>query len=901
MKSLKSIFALLLPLFMLADVSIYDIQFTTSAGDGTYPSPYAGQTVTTGGIVTAINYSNGRYFISSSSGGPWNGIYVYDNNNSPSIGDSVHFQGEVYEYHGFSELKSLSNFTIVSSGNSLPDPAQVTSHDVVTEEAYESALVRVINVGVTEGYDSYDEWRISDGSGPCIISNGIFNLADMGISLATAYPFAFVQGVVSYSWGEFRLHPRSVDDLQSMQGAYMATIGSASAYDFSELSIPVQLALLGSELEVTSFSLDISYNSSVIQYSGYAQTGTVSEVGTIIDNSSSGRIILNYSGQGNLTNLGNLLDIQFTPTAAGNADISFISAEINGQSIIYKTAGTVSVFTSAEPIGDTLTVIQSPILNIPSIVTPEEAFEIVCLAPETTVDWTASLIYGSHVIALNLIGSHYDSALNRWFLQVRTPEPPFYELYDLEVVANGLQDISRNAVQVIPERKSSYNFVHITDTHLPTNIYYYEPQSLEDSSSIMDLRAIIEDINILRPAFVLITGDLVHEGELEDFQNRRYYTKAQRVLGELEVPFYLVAGNHDLGGWDDTPPPQGTARRNWWKFFGWTWLDTPPVSEPQYTQDFSFDYGPVHYIGLEAYDNYDGFRWSIYGGESFTAAQMQWLNQDISAATNSQSKVMFFHYDFSNQLNLSSLGVDMALWGHTHQTSGDIYSHPYNLSTRATSNGARTYRVIRVQDGVVQAEEPVYTNWPAAQSLSSSFSPSNSGESDTVSAIIINNHNLVFEDALLKFNMPIGEHGYSVENGRLDQVVRSEDLDVCYVSFDLLAGSQATITVYADTNLVGIKPEIPQNWALAQNYPNPFNPSTHIQFNLPQANGVKLNIHDLNGKLVRVLVDDYLAGGTHFITWDGLDTQGSPVESGIYFYRLTTELFTKTMKMTLLR
>ncbi|MBT4132187.1 MAG: hypothetical protein HOE44_15885, partial [Candidatus Marinimicrobia bacterium] len=48
MKSLKSIFALLLPLFMLADVSIYDIQFTTSAGDGTYPSPYAGQTVTTG-------------------------------------------------------------------------------------------------------------------------------------------------------------------------------------------------------------------------------------------------------------------------------------------------------------------------------------------------------------------------------------------------------------------------------------------------------------------------------------------------------------------------------------------------------------------------------------------------------------------------------------------------------------------------------------------------------------------------------------------------------------------------------------------------------------------------------------------------------------------------------------
>jgi len=115
---------------------------------------------------------------------------------------------------------------------------------------------------------------------------------------------------------------------------------------------------------------------------------------------------------------------------------------------------------------------------------------------------------------------------------------------------------------------------------------------------------------------VLLTGDMINEGELEDFENRRVYTKAQKLLEELEVPLYLTSGNHDIGGWSSTPPSQGTARRDWWRFFGWGWLLDPPAADPYYTQNYSFDYGPIHYIGMEAYLNYDNYLYYIYGDEN---------------------------------------------------------------------------------------------------------------------------------------------------------------------------------------------------------------------------------------------------------------------------------------------
>ena len=91
----------------LLGISIYDIQYTTDPGNGTYPSPYEGQIVTTGGIVNAVDFNDGRFFITSSNGGEWNGVYVYDNDQNVAVGDSVIIEAEVYEYWGFTELSVI--------------------------------------------------------------------------------------------------------------------------------------------------------------------------------------------------------------------------------------------------------------------------------------------------------------------------------------------------------------------------------------------------------------------------------------------------------------------------------------------------------------------------------------------------------------------------------------------------------------------------------------------------------------------------------------------------------------------------------------------------------------------------------------------------------------------------
>jgi hypothetical protein len=88
---------------------------------------------------------------------------------------------------------------------------------------------------------------------------------------------------------------------------------------------------------------------------------------------------------------------------------------------------------------------------------------------------------------------------------------------------------------------------------------------------------------------------------------------------------------------------------------------------------------------------------------------------------------------------------------------------------------------------------------------------------------------------------------------------------------------------------------------LSQNTPNPFNPSTTIRFSLPASQRVGLAVYAANGALVRMLVDEDRPRGTHDVTWDGRDSAGNPVGSGVYFYRLIAGKFTDSRKMVLLK
>ena len=93
----------------------------------------------------------------------------------------------------------------------------------------------------------------------------------------------------------------------------------------------------------------------------------------------------------------------------------------------------------------------------------------------------------------------------------------------------------------------------------------------------------------------------------------------------------------------------------------------------------------------------------------------------------------------------------------------------------------------------------------------------------------------------------------------------------------------------------------PSEFSLSQNYPNPFNPVTNIEFNLPRAAYVKLDVFNIVGQRVRTLVDEEMEPGRYVADWDGKDKKGNLVSSGIYFYRMDAGDFLDMKKMLLVK
>jgi hypothetical protein len=109
-----------------------------------------------------------------------------------------------------------------------------------------------------------------------------------------------------------------------------------------------------------------------------------------------------------------------------------------------------------------------------------------------------------------------------------------------------------------------------------------------------------------------------------------------------------------------------------------------------------------------------------------------------------------------------------------------------------------------------------------------------------------------------------------------------------------------TVTVSSATPVTdGDRPSIPQDFALEQNYPNPFNGGTRINFALPHAEGVKLEIFNILGQKVCTLLSGVRPAGYYSVSWDGDTQSGQAAPSGIYFYRLQASDVSLVQKMIL--
>ncbi len=114
--------------------------------------------------------------------------------------------------------------------------------------------------------------------------------------------------------------------------------------------------------------------------------------------------------------------------------------------------------------------------------------------------------------------------------------------------------------------------------------------------------------------------------------------------------------------------------------------------------------------------------------------------------------------------------------------------------------------------------------------------------------------------------------------------------------------SHGTEGMFSVTVDVDEQAELPSKFELSQNYPNPFNPTTSISYSVPEASEITVGIYNLLGQEIRSLSSGQHQPGIYTAMWDGLNSNGIRVESGVYIYRMTSsEGFTATKKLVLLK
>jgi len=303
----------------------------------------------------------------------------------------------------------------------------------------------------------------------------------------------------------------------------------------------------------------------------------------------------------------------------------------------------------------------------------------------------------------------------------KVPEDTPEELYNLTIIIyNGSYFFKTEprAVSIVDEIDGNFTFIHVTDFHIGDLRGMKE--NIKETVGWKAAKKCIQEVNLIHPDFVVITGDLVF-GQLYPFEYSFEYKKLYQILQEFDVPTYLCPGNHD--GYVQCGQD---GFEFWQKYFG-----------PIY---YSFDYGKAHFIMANSYDwpkpsrfaiSYIAFNWGGHIGNK----QLRWIEDDLKN-TNASIKFLLLHHNpLWNTKNDSLLrngyegrkeilyligkyGINAVLDGHVHYDNVSILNNTVYITTTtaASSLGNKDaywgYRMIKVRNWKLSSynyKEPKYS------------------------------------------------------------------------------------------------------------------------------------------------------------------------------------------------
>ena len=235
-------------------------------------------------------------------------------------------------------------------------------------------------------------------------------------------------------------------------------------------------------------------------------------------------------------------------------------------------------------------------------------------------------------------------------------------------------------------------------------------------------------------------------------------------------------------------------------------------------------------------------------------------------------------------------------------SNNELLSELSYMDNNTTPADEYTYQIMAVYDGV---ESPAVS--------SSLIIPYFNPPRNLVAYVSNLNVELIWEqpEILLEFEVLLG---YIVYRDDVPQTIELLTnlffMDTLEVSGEYVykvtakyeLGESVPVEIKVDVHVSEIEEvDLVYETALLGNYPNPFNPETIIGFSMKEAGNVVIEVFNVRGQKIKMLVDEYADKGEHRVVWNGTDDNGRNVVSGVYFYRMNTGGFVDTKRMLLMK
>jgi len=857
--------------------TIADVQDTTG-GAGGGDSHLNGEIVTIVGVISGESWAFGSNYYIQDGVGPWNGVMVYDSDRGNAYGDSVRITATVDEYYGLTELVDVSAYEILATGATV-EPTVVTTGEIGTEgvnaEAYESVLIQVNDVAITNPDLGYGEWEVDDGSGAVRIDDE----ADFYFTPANYDSVRSIVGPLTYGYGDTKITPRLAWDIveagefiriqriQQVRYSDLLKTAEDNISDISYFANPANESMAGDTMTIKGI---VTYPTGL----GYAGTSGV-------------KMILSEEGGGPWSSI-----LSYHPTAS--------AFPVLFEGDIVEFYGYVGEYTTGPSNMTEFWILADP------VVTPfgpeVEPFYVKTgdlRQPETAEQWGNVLVYVKDA-------------------RVTDTNPTPNEIFEI--------DDGTGPILIDDDSDSLTNYPDPTLGSVADSIrgwVYHHYGSYTDSNTYVLAPIYQSDIvwgvglpptlsNVQRDPAIPTASDAVTVSvdiatELTLTNTSMYYSVDGGAYTMLEMA--NTTGNtytaeipaQAMGSWVDyfvsvTDDQDQNAMAP---------ADTSVQNLCYPVTDGALTISDIQYTPWELADSpFEGVEVNITGMVTVDTLHLNGYDyfpiQDDDGAWNGL-------YVYADGMELSLNNGDVVSVSGTVTDYNPEWDYMFNNNTLILAE------TVEIESSGESLNGTAVTTGDL-NSDSSDVIESYEGTLvviENVTLTSINSYDVSFDDGTgpcivdddAKFpDFSVGDDylyawGDTLHVGDTVEMIKGNFI-FSFGTFKIEVGSPIN---FGATGVDSDYQPIPLTYELKQNFPNPFNPSTRIYFQIPQAHDVTIAIYNMLGQKIRTLVKENFKAGSHVVNWDGQGDHGFQVPTGMYIYRIKAGDFVAAKKMVMIK